>query len=197
MNEIAAILKLAISSLKSQGFRTKSLTASRATPEEGNILVVTLQRSSKSTTTEALIAINYGVISKRIADAMGQHMEPIDVFAAHWQRRYEENGQERWLPVRASDEPQAAAHALVAAIESGLPELNKYATDAALRDLFLSDRSPGLTKLQRLLYVCILLRALGPEDLQAAAVARLRAEVAGTPHEGLTEGRIERLNLQP
>lgn len=55
----------------------------------------------------------------------------------------------------------------------GLPELNKLENDVAMRDLWLTQRSPGLTEMERLINLSILLRALGPPDQSAATIESL------------------------
>jgi hypothetical protein len=68
----------------------------------------------------------------------------------------------------------------------GLPELDKLADDAALRDLWLAERSPGLTDTERLLNLSILLRDLGPQDKYEATIKALKELAASKSAPMLT-----------
>jgi hypothetical protein len=63
--------------------------------------------------------------------------------------------------------------------EYGLPQLDKLRNDVAIRDLWLAQRSPGLTEMERLVNLSMLLRDIGPPD-QAAATTRALKELAAS-----------------
>ena len=78
---------------------------------------------------------------------------------------------------------------------SVIPDLEKHSTDELLRDEWLAGVSPGLTRQQRLHYLVLLLRDLGPRERLAESITALRTLVVGTVHEGLVEFELKRLGL--
>ena len=78
-------------------------------------------------------------------------------------------------------------------IELAIPELERYMCDEALRDLWLSGISPGLTDFQRLMNVSVLLKMLGPEDALPTVLEDLRRVSAGKPSAAVAEVHIQRL----
>jgi hypothetical protein len=63
----------------------------------------------------------------------------------------------------------------------GIPEIAKYIHDHNLRDLWLSDYSPSLTEFQRLLYLSVLLKEIGPIELLEPTLHKLKLVSTGKP----------------
>lgn len=64
---------------------------------------------------------------------------------------------------------------LVASAEATVRELHEDASDAAFRDEWLAGRSPGIGSMQRLMFLAILLKEIGP----AMLVQRFRKAFLG------------------
>jgi hypothetical protein len=79
---------------------------------------------------------------------------------------------------------------ILAAFESILPDLLDHSTDDTPCRLWLSGVSPGMTKMQRLLFLAILINEQGPAEQLTAVVAELRSLVSGTVHEGFVERQL-------
>ena len=74
-----------------------------------------------------------------------------------------------------------------------IPELKKFSSDLALRDLWLSGISPGLTEVQRLLNLTVLLTHLGPMDALPEVIERLKVLSAARPTEAMVQTYLKKL----
>jgi hypothetical protein len=176
--------------LKEQGFSARG-TAFRRTCEDGNTIVLSLQKSVKSSPREALVTINYGVYSARIASKFPNDSPPgFDVAAAHWRKRLSEDGREKWLQVRETDSPAESARTMLRCLEGVLVQLEEHSTDQALRDEWFTGSSPGIGKMQRMLFLAILVKEIGPPERLEEVVEDLRTFVSGTVHEALVERQL-------
>ncbi len=177
--------------MKTKGFSAKGLDFYRR-GADSNVSIVSLQKSAKSTATETVVAVNYGVRSARIGRLLHEDEGATsDLAAAHWRRRLSEDGIEKWLTISASDSPANVQALLLHAIESILPDLDSHASDEALRDTWLAGKSPGLVNMKRLLFAAILVHEIGPADKLANVVGELRRSVAGGVHERLVELELQ------
>jgi len=193
----AAVLAQALASAK-RTFAARGFAGTKTklfwVVEGGNTLTVALQSSARSSSAERLVTLNYGVYSARIGAKLQEDDESAarDVSSAHWCKRLCEQGQERWLSVKATDSVVGVTERVVAAFEGILPDLLAHSKDEALRDAWLAGAGPGLTAMQRLLYAAILVHELGPRDRLDGVLAELRGRVSGTMHEGTIERRLAR-----
>jgi len=183
--------------LREKGNRANGATVYRKL-NGGNVALVSLQKSQTSSASAATVAINYGVYSARVGCRMGdENAAGLDARNLHWRKRVSgTDGRERWFSVRANDSAADVASSLVAAIEGALVDLDRHATDEALRDEWLSGSSPGLTDMQRLFNLAILVSEIGPTERLVSVVSELRALVAGGAHEELVEHRLARIGIE-
>ena len=199
--ESGAVLKDALvvvrQALKARGFSAKGTTFHRKT-DDGNTVVLSVQKSVKSSPAEAEVTLNFGVYSARLGSKLqDESSSALDVTKAHWRKRLREGGREKWLHVKATDPADIAGRRVILdAVEGVLPELLEHASDEALRNEWLSGSSPGLTDMQRLLFAAILVNEIGPDERLNAVVGELRGLVAGSVHQGLVEGRLARAGVR-
>ena len=59
-------------------------------------------------------------------------------------------------------------------MKAAVPEISRYVSDEALRDLWLSGRSPGLGEYERLRYLAVLLKAISPGEHLEPTLEALR-----------------------
>lgn len=184
------------SALRDRGFSSKGSTFWRKT-DEGNTLLLVLQRSSGSSARTRRVTINYGTHCVRIATALGRDpADELDVWKAHWRKRLAESGRERWIEIGEDDSPQHVADQLLAAVlHEVLPDLTLHASDTQLREEWFSGASPGVGNMQRLLFLAILLRDIGPPESLIDIVAELRTLVSGSVHAALVEHDLKRAGL--
>jgi len=156
MGSGAEVLKAALvevrRALKQRGFSAKGTIFYRRA-DDGNTVVLSAQKSVKSSPANAEVTLNYGVYSARLGDRLQDDpSSALDVTKAHWRKRLAEGGREKWLHVRATDSAAGAGKVILDTVEGVLLALLEHASDEALRDEWLSGSSPGLTDMQRLLF---------------------------------------------
>jgi hypothetical protein len=193
---LKAALVMARRALKERGFSAKGTTFYRKC-QTGNTVVLSVQKSVKSSSADAQVTINYGVYSQRIGGRLQDDASSaLDVSKAHWRKRLSEGGREKWLRVKSEDSPEVIGRIILGAAEDVLTELAQTASDEALRGVWLSGSSPGIGNMQRLLFLAILINEIGPADRLKGVVADLRSLVSGSAHERLVEGRLARAGVQ-
>jgi hypothetical protein len=182
--------------LKQRGFDAKGTTFHRKI-QDGNVVVLSIQKSVKSTSVKTEVTLNYGVYSTLVGGKLQDDpSSATDVMNAHWRKRLSDGGDEKWLSVAATDSPDDCAQRILDAADSALPELLAHSTNTALRDEWLAGASPGLTDMQRLLCAAVVVNELGPVERVRDVVAELRALVAGSVHEHLVERQLTRAGVQ-
>jgi hypothetical protein len=166
--------------LKAEGFHRKGLTF--YVFEHGNWGVINFQKGWQSTPDGVNFTVNLGIALAALSPL------PEDKLRKWRPREYDCDWRERlgilltgddtwWVIQPTTDVIDLARQILGTLRNRGIPEIKRYIRAEDLRDLWLSGRSPGLTNLQRLRKLGVLLRKLGPAEL----VARIEAdaEVAG------------------
>ncbi len=142
------------------------------------IHVVGFQKSLKSQADSVLFAVNLGVASVRLLSRAGVLPSECAIEDCQWRTRLGKNPRdaEMWWTVTDAETAKIAADEVKNALRShGLAALDALSDDSSLRDLWLSGISPGLTDVQRLLNLSILLRTLGPAAQADAVMAELRS----------------------
>jgi len=200
MIESGAVLKEALAlvrrALKERGFRAKGANFHRKS-QDGNVIMLSIQKSTTSTVAASLVTLNYGVYSALLGSKFQD--EPgaaTDIWRAHWRKRLSDGGREKWLTIAATDSPDVCAQVILGAVQSVLPELVAHSTNPALRDEWLGGASPGLTDMNRLLYAAVLVNQIGPVERIAEVLGELRASVADSVHEALVERELARAGVQ-
>lgn len=170
--------------LREHGFkkRASTFTAER----EAAWLFFSVQSSKKSTKAEQIVCVNAGVCSKAVRVAIDGTAEPPRmVDHCHWKERLEgESGQ--WWTLSSPPRTAQALGEMCSLVRSMVPELERLGTDVALVELWLEGTSPGLTVMQRLLFLSVLLAKEGRYDDWRARVAPQLEPFRGRP-------RVERV----
>jgi hypothetical protein len=153
--------------LKPKGFAGKG--GSFLLERGGNLLVVGLQKSQTSSRESISCTVNLGVASGRLLRFFSVQRVPGQVpSACHWTERLGfllPGSADRWWTLETRTDPSPVIQDLEESLlSSGLPALEEVQHDEALKALWMSGRSPGLTDLQRLKYVAVLVAALGPRE---------------------------------
>lgn len=165
------------SSLKNQGFKKRS--NSFYLQVSGNWGIVNFQKSTKSTRNKIEFTVNFGIASTRILKkSLGTQARP-DIWDCQWQVRLGhllEAKRDLWWTIDLETPIDQLSRQFQEYIFNyGIPELLKYIDDTSLRDLWLSGKSPSLTKIQRLRNLSILIKEIGPEDLLNSVESELVA----------------------
>jgi hypothetical protein len=109
----SAVLKDALiavrRALKERGFSVNGMTFHRKM-NDGNTIVLSLQKSVKSSPAETEVTLNYGVYSTRVGSRLQEDPSgALDVSQAHRRKRLTEGEREKWLRVKAADSPDETA----------------------------------------------------------------------------------------
>lgn len=161
--------------------------------------MIEVQKSAKSTSDRVILTVNVGVWSARVARFMTGRVEsgPLAVDDCHWRERIGfllPDRDDRWWTIGGGDDAAIVTGAVGGAIESvAVPAVNAHLRDEALRDEWLTGKSPGLTDIQRLLYLTILLKEIGPHGALPTAVAELERKSEGKAIESVVMRHIEKL----
>jgi hypothetical protein len=138
---------------------------------ENNWGIIDFQKSTKSTSNSVIFTVNLGIASKRILEKFSQIPEgkKPDIWDCQWQVRLGHvlgiNKDLWWTINEETSIDQLSEQLKEYILDYGVPEILKYISDDSLRDLWLSGKSPSLTKIQRLRYLSILLKEIGPQNL--------------------------------
>lgn len=143
-------------SLTSSGFRKAGNLFKR---EFGQIIhLIGLQSSTSSTATRAKVTLNLAIWCVPASDTD----EKPSIWNAHWRERIgylmPEHTDKWWVLDSAAASTVAAAEIAMALARFGVPALDRLVSPDALRALWLSGQSPGLTDAQRLRYLARLTR---------------------------------------
>lgn len=196
------LLKANAAMMKREGFSRSGQTF--FLHADGNWGLINFQRSMASSRLQITFTINLGIASARLlkvfppphARATGRDTRP-DIWDCHWRERIGSLLPERkdiWWKIGMNSQVERLGDQINTHLrELAIPEVKKYISDESLRDLWLTRRSPGLTELQRLEYLSVLMKALGPQESLESVLEELRHVTGGTetdtrrPREGITD----------
>ncbi len=180
--------------MKARGFAKRALTFHRPT-EHGTRLLVQLQRSVASTSACIRVAINFGVFVSLLKERLAEDfLVETQMASAHWEYRYVGHGDD-WWHVEASTSAEDLARTWMAVIDSQLPHLIACSSLEAQRDMWKSTHI-NTSIMRSLLYSAVLHHEIGPRDELPDILARLRAEVRGSPSEPIVEGYLQRVGIR-
>jgi hypothetical protein len=146
----------------------------------GNWALIALQKSQKTSADAIVFTVNVGVVSERLARFFSIPLmpnRPPEAGEWHWRQRLGfllPEGLDKWWTIKSNTRIEEVSREVERALELALPEVEKHIRDEFLRDLWLTGRSPGLTEVQRLKNLAVLLKALGPEDRVTPILDELR-----------------------
>ena len=103
------------------------------------------------------------------------------------------NGDRWWTIDETTNISDLAEQIRMPLEELAIPELDAYVRDESLRDLWLTGQSPNLSPFQRLEYLSVLLKKLGPRELLKPTLDELLRISAGKPWAFFAETHIEHL----
>ena len=123
------------------------------------IALVHVQRSQKSTRERVLFAINYGVVSRTVANHYGIDASSLDVESAHLRQRARGGlAPDGWWTIEVGESRDLVAADVIRTLgEKTLPSLSAVSSVVGLRDVWITEASPGITEFQRVCYLTILL----------------------------------------
>jgi hypothetical protein len=141
--------------------------------------VISFQKSSKTNKDEIVFTINLAVISGTLQKFFSARtIEEPSLTDSHWRCRIgallAENLDKWWVISNATSLEELKNELSSCLTNVAVPQIEKYLDDSALRDLWLKGYSPGLTEFQRLRYLSVLLKTIGPIDSLQIVLQKLK-----------------------
>jgi hypothetical protein len=165
---------------------------------DGNWVGISFQKSIRTSRDTIVFTINAGITSGRLLAFAG--IQPAGVpndRERHWSMRLGSMlspASDRWWVLDDATRIEDLCAELAALIRDvALPQCEALIADEALRDLWLAGTSPGLTEIDRLKNLSILLKSLGPSDRLDETLKRLQTLSAGKPTEPMVRYHLNRL----
>ncbi len=186
--------------LKDHGFVRSGLNFRREGDE--TIALINIQKSRKSSKDQVLFTINLGIASRLLIRfyLLTNEVATLSWEDCHWRRRLgllTAAEKDLWWSIVDETSIDDVGEMLRGYIEKlAIPEIEKYASDRALCDLWLSGLAPGLTNFQRLMNLSVLIRVTGRVNLEPIVLNELRSESEGLPSASVAEKHIQRLKTE-
>lgn len=138
------------------------------------------QKSYKSSVNEIIFTINIGIASFILFKFFSYNIVKPKIEDCHWRQRlgfFLPKKNDLWWKINGETNIILIFDELKNYFENYVnPEIKKYSNNIALRDLWLSGKSPGLTDFQRLMNLLILIKYIGPNEIFNKIVDELRSK---------------------
>lgn len=158
------------------------------------------QKSGKSTPDEILFTINMGVCSGKLYEFFSSKslVRKPTIQACQWRERIGfvlPDRQDKWWLIRSTDPLPPLMNELKDCLgRVGIPIIEQYLSDEKLCDEWSSGKSPGLTDIQRLVNLSVLLNASGAYSTLREVVRELEDKSAGRPTASLVRQHLKKLS---
>lgn len=134
-----------------------------------NWLVVNFQKSGKSSSKEVLFTINLGVASVILFTFFSNAIKRPKIEDCHWRQRIGfllPQHSDVWWTIDSKTKHDKLCNEIIGCLNTyALPAIESFSDDYKLRDLWLSGEAPGLTEIQRLMNLYVLVKKIGPRDI--------------------------------
>lgn len=146
--------------------------------KKGNFGLIHFQKSVKSTSDSVIFTVNVGAVSERVLKFYSKNLGDVEprIEDCHWRERlgFLLDAKDRWWKLEDEESLKKIQSEFPQYINIMIQKLNTTIADEALRDMWLSGRSPGLTDIQRLMNLSVLLNDLGPKESLGPVLKELR-----------------------
>lgn len=184
--------------LKPMGFRKVGLAYEKEDAEA--IVVIGYQRSVQGGACDRF-TVNLGIGSKRLfafEDQPKSKRTPVEL--CHWRMRLgrtlEESTDAWWELCGPADAPAVGEEQQEILKTRALPLLERMASDDALRAEWMAGKAPGLTELQRLLNLSVLLDHPNHRSEQRAVIGELKDLASRKGFGGRVAVHLEALGVE-
>lgn len=157
------------------------------------------QKSRKSTADEVSFTINLAVCSGRLLEFFSQHSlgRKPSIGACQWRERVGfllPQRQDKWWIVRDIEPTGSLMDELKGCLVGvAIPAIEQHLSDEQLCDEWSSGRSPGLTDLQRLVNLSVLLKVSGAGSALRDVLNELEVKAAGKPMASMVKQHLRNL----
>lgn len=191
------LIKQIGSLLKAKGFSRKGNCFYLRQGDNWGLL--DFQKSRKSTADEIIFTINLGVCSGKLLEFFSPDLleQKPSIEACHWRERVGfllPERQDNWWLVRATE----ALDPLVDEVKSclilvAIPTIEQHLSDEQLCNEWSSGRSPGLTDIQRLVNLSVLLKVAGADSALREILKELEDKSAGKSTASIVKQHLQHL----
>jgi hypothetical protein len=182
--------------LKSNGYKKKG-SAFYRTHSDGNVSVFDFQKSRKSEKDQTVFTINIAISSRRIATFHGNQTDNPVLDDCHWKTRIGHllpEKQDLWWTIVPTTVLNDFCSTILGILDRhAFKAISEHDTDQRLRDYWLSGNSAGLTNIQRLINLSILLKAIGPQEKLSAIIEEMKSISRGQATEFTVEDHLSKL----
>ncbi|WP_175672661.1 DUF4304 domain-containing protein [Burkholderia ambifaria] len=183
--------------LKERGFskRADCFQFERA----GNWGVIDFQKSRKSNAGEVIFTINLGVCSGSLLEFFrpGVLVQKPKIEDCHWRERvgfFLPEKTDKWWRISDRVLSDNFIHEIVSCLGACvIPEIISHISDENLCAEWMQGKSPGLTKIQRLINLSVLLKKLNKGEDLTNVIREMEVLSAGASTELLVKGHIRNL----
>jgi hypothetical protein len=162
--------------------------------------IVNFQKSGKSTAEVILLTVNIGAALGVLLEFSGIRASDLPcIDECQWRKRlgfFSPEPSDTWWRIDATTSPTVVgAEILDALLRLAVPEMKKFMSDANLRALWASGEAPGLTEVERLKHLSVLLKlaATSTDALDDARTA-LQTVSDGRPSAAAVAVHLMRLD---
>ena len=159
--------------------------------------LINFQKSRKSSATEIIFTVNVGIASPDLFNFYAKEVKQPTIEDCHYRQRIGfllPQHNDKWWNINSDTDMDSLCEDLKKCLsEYVFIELEKYSSNSALRDLWLSDKCPGLTDTQRLMNLSVLLKNIGPADVFNEVVEKMRLATKNKPIAPTIEQHIQQL----
>lgn len=172
--------------------------------KEGNYGLLDFQKSQRSTADEVLFTINIGICSMKLLKFFHPDFTDLKfkprIVDCHWRERIgfllPEKDDKWWsIPKDIDLRKDLLPEIREVILQLALPKIEAKISDEMLVDEWVSDRSPGLTDIQRLTHLLVLLKNTDKESLVSVYVDELKRKLEGNPMSFIGKQVLDDLHL--
>lgn len=156
------------------------------------------QKSRKSTADETIFTVNLGICSGRLLEFFSPDFleQKPSIEACHWRERVGfllPGRRDKWWVIRVAEPVHSLVHELKGCLDQvAIPAIEQHLSDEQLSSEWLSGKSPGLTDIQRLMNLSVLLKAAGNNKLREVREALVEKSV-GKPTALIVKRHLQNL----
>jgi hypothetical protein len=161
--------------------------------------LINFQKSRNSSASNVIFTINLGTCSKLLIEFFTPEKinEKPSIEDCHWRQRIgmllPEHSDKWWSITNQTSIAQFIKEIQDCLHNKGIPEIKRYMANEQLQSLWLSGQSPGLTDIQRLMNLSVLLKASGAIDQLEMVSHQLEKLSKGKPTAPMARQHLSRL----
>lgn len=160
--------------------------------------LIDFQKSRKSSADEVLFTINIGICSGALLEFFSPELieKKPSIEVCQWRERLGfllPRRQDKWWSVREAAIDSLLDELAGYLLKIAIPEIKAHVNDKQLCDEWLSGKSPGLTDIQRLMNLSVLLKTTGSENSLGGILKELEDKSIGKPTAFMVKQHLQNL----